>query len=71
MKTIRVRCSQVIHYDSVIQVTDKEWEVLNKIKELGDVGWPYNEEAYSVLENYLRIEDRADENTEYVGVKIS
>lgn len=70
MKTIRVQCNQVIHYDSVITVTDEEHEVLSKLEELDEAGTLFNADAYEIIKDRLEVDDRSYEEEEYNSIKI-
>lgn len=67
--TVWIECSQVVYYNQQVQLTDKEFEVLNEL-DADDVAQDTESVAFNILQAHINSSDVFDADQEYLSVII-
>jgi hypothetical protein len=62
MKTVNIECRQVVHYNQIIELTDEEFELIDKAEDLSERISP---EAFYLLRSKIDAEDVFDSEPEF------
>lgn len=68
-KTIWIECSQVVHYNQQVTVTDEEYETIKSL-DLDDISEKSDKEAFRIIETIINRSDVCDAEQEFLAVLV-
>lgn len=63
--TVWIKCKQMMHYHQLVELTHKEYEILNRVNG-DDVNQRDDAELYSIIENHIDYSNIFDSDVEFI-----